>query len=328
MKDRGGASRCNLQPFPQAPKKVTERQKLSIMSSLANSSLCFFHRQLKRASHLVVRQQLEPAQDIVVVTGGSSGLGKEIASQFAGLGARVAILDIAIPLESQQLPAVLYFRCDVGNPDDVLKCYNQVSLLLGTPTVLVNNAGITSNKTVLELSHEEIEQIIRVNLLLSFFTIKAFLPGMLQKKRGYIITVGSVLGYMSPARLSAYGASKSGLVALHELLTYELGSPLLCASGVKTLLVCPGQMKTTMFDGVTTPWRWLAPELEPQSVGRSIIEAIEHGRQGEIKLPLYGNILPVFRAMPWPVTEIARRLSGIDESMLTFKKPQQNQGDL
>lgn len=297
------------------------------MSSLAKSNFYFFRRQLKRASHLIVGHQLEPSQDIVVVTGGSSGLGREIASQFAEIGARVAVLDITIPLENQQLPAVLYFKCDVGNPDDVLKCYTQISSSLGSPTVLVNNAGIASNKTVIELSCEEIEQIIRVNLLLSFFTIKAFLPGMLQKKRGYIITVGSVLGYMSPARLSAYGASKSGLVALHELLTYELGSPLLCATGVKTLLVCPGQMKTSMFDGVITPWRWLAPELEPLYVGRFIIEAMEHGKRGEIKLPLYGNILPVFRAMPWPVTELARRLSGIDESMRTFKTPKHNQED-
>lgn len=295
------------------------------MSSFANSCFYFTHAQLRKMSRLVVGHLFDATKDVVVVTGGSSGLGKAIASKFAEKDTKVVILDIDVPQESERIPSANYFRCDVGDIGDVQSCYSLIVESVGVPTVLVNNAGITSGKTVLALSSDEIERIIRVNLLLSFFTIKTFLPGMLQQKRGYVITVGSVLGYMSPAYLSAYGASKSGLVALHELLTYELGPPLLCLTGVKTLLVCPGQMRTSMFDGVATPWRWLAPELKPLYVARSIVEAITHGRRGEIKLPLYGHFLPVFRALPWPIVELARHFSGIDESMLTFQRLEPDQ---
>ena len=95
---------------------------------------------------------------------------------------------------------------------------------------------------------------------------------MILKNRGYIITIASVLGYMSPARLSAYGASKSGLIALHESLTYELGSPSLNPHGIKTLLVCPGQLKTGMFQGVKTPSTILAPELDPKFVASYVVK--------------------------------------------------------
>lgn len=289
------------------------------MSSFANSCFYSVHRHLRRLSHLVVGHLFESSKDIVVVTGGSSGLGRELASLFAATGAQVAVVDVNLPLTEASVPSVHYFKCDVGLREEVESCYEQICATMGVPTILINNAGITDGKTILEMSYPDIERIIRINLLLSFFTIKVFLPSMLAQRRGYIVTIGSVLGYMSPAQLSAYGASKSGLVAIHELLTYELGPPLLCVTGVKTLLVCPGKMKTSMFDGVVSPWRWLAPELEPLDVARTILEALEHGRRGEIKLPLYGNFLPVFRAMPWPITELARHVSGIDESMCTYK---------
>lgn len=141
---------------------------------------------------------------------------------------------------------------------------------------------------------------------------------MLDQKRGYIVTIGSTLGYMSPARLSAYGASKSGLIALHESLTYELGSPTLNTTGVKTLLICPGQLKTHMFNGVRTPSTLLAPELEPKIVAKQVLKAVTYGCRGEIKMPYYGNFLPLFRSVPWPVVAVLRYITGIDSGMKKF----------
>lgn len=288
------------------------------MPSLANSCFYFVHRQLRRASHLVIGHLFEASKDVVVITGGSYGLGRELTILFASIDSKVAVMDLRVPLNETAVPGVHYFNCDVGNPEEVLECYKRICNLVGDPTVLINNAAITNGKNILTLTYLEIEDILRVNLLLSFYTIKTFLPSMLRQRRGYIVTIGSVLGYMSPAQLSAYGASKAGLVALHELLTYELGPPSLCVTGVKTLLICPGKIKTSMFDGVYTHWWLLAPELEPKKVARSILEALQHGRRGEIKLPFYGNLLPVFRALPWPVAELARHFSGMDKSMRSY----------
>ncbi len=124
--------------------------------------------------------------------------------------------------------------------------------------------------------------------------------------------------------LAAYGASKSALIALHESLTYELGPPLFSSTGIKTLLVCPGQLKTQMFKGVNTPSSILAPELDPQYVAQKVVRAVEYGRRGELKFPIYGNFLALFRSSPWPVTQFVRLISGMDESMKTYEQDKQD----
>lgn len=113
----------------------------------------------------------------------------------------------------------------------------------------------------------------------------------------------------------AYGAAKSGTIALHESLTYELSRTMGSSTGIKTLLVAPGQMRTTLFNGVNTPSSIFAPELEPSYVAQKIVRALKCGRRGELQLPLYGHFLPLFRATPWPITLFVRRISGMDEAM-------------
>ncbi|KAI5970756.1 hypothetical protein CANMA_000175 [Candida margitis] len=270
-------------------------------------------------SDFVIGTVLEPKFDIALVTGGCSGLGKELVSQLVNKKVKVVVLDITIPQEELRLPGVTYFQCDVSNREQVLDIQKEVQSLMGTVTILINNAAVATGKPLLDLSFQEIERTVQTNLMASFYTIKAYLPSMISLERGYIITIASVLGYMSPARLSAYGASKSGLIALHESLTYELASPTFRSNGIKTLLVCPGQISTTMFKGVRTPTQIFAPELDPKFVASYVVSAIAQGRRGEIKLPFYGKFLPLFRAFPWPIVALARKLSGIDESMTNFK---------
>ncbi|CAH2353706.1 uncharacterized oxidoreductase Tda5p [[Candida] railenensis] len=284
-------------------------------------TLLVYHlnKQCRRVANVLLGHFYEPHRDIVCVTGGSSGLGKEIARVFSESGAVTVVLDITIPPVSDQLPNVKYYLCDVSNCNQIIEIGEVITREVGIVSILVNNAGISHGKSLLDLNYDEIEKTIRVNLLSSFYTIKVFLPNMLKQKRGYIVTVASVLGYMSPARLSDYGASKSGLIALHESLTYELGPPSLSPNGIKTLLICPGQLKTNMFSSIQSPSSLFAPELEPSFVAKKLINALELGRRGEIKIPFYGNFMPVMRAIPWPAVEFLRDISGMDESMKKFK---------
>ena len=76
-----------------------------------------------------------------------------------------------------------------------------------------------------------------------------------------------------------------------------------------------------MFNGVSTPNSILAPELDPHYLAKFVLSSVQLGRRGEIKLPFYGNFLPIFRALPWQVTERVRNYSGIDSSMNSFKSP-------
>lgn len=291
-----------------------------VILSLIIDLIYWLNKQFRYISDLIIGNVFDPRFDIVLVTGGVTGLGRELVLQIISKGAQVVVLDILEPLEEDlNTVGLTHYKCDVSDPQDVLRTQKLVRKEIGVVTVLINNAGIATGKPVLDLSFQEIEKTIQINLLSSFYTIKAFLPDMMLRGRGYIVTIASVLGYMSPARLSAYGASKSGLIALHESLTYELGSPSLNPQGIKTLLVCPGQLKTGMFQGVATPSTIFAPELDPAFVASSVVNAIELGRRGEIKLPLYSKVIPMFRALPWPIVEVTRRITGIDQSMIDFK---------
>lgn len=283
-------------------------------------SLFFYNlnKELRNFSNAVIGNYYEAHRDLVLITGGLSGLGDEIVKKIIEKNGKIIVLDINDP-PKKKTKNIFYFKCDVGDKNQLEYCYNKIVNEIGIVTVLINNAAITYGKTIIDLDFKEIERIIQTNLLSSFYTIKIFLPDMLQVKRGYIITIASVLGYMSPAKLSAYGASKSGLISLHESLTYELGLPSENHNGIKTLLICPGQMKTKLFRGVLTPSSFIAPEIDPKYLASQVLSAIELGKRGQIILPIYGSFLPFFKSAPWPIVEIVRNFSGIDKSMKSFK---------
>lgn len=246
-------------------------------------------------------------------------MGKELVARLRHQGVRVAVLDIEEIPVFERIDGAHYFKCDVSKVDDLKRCRKLIKLDLGPPSVLINNAAIALGKNILDLTFDEVDRIIRVNLMLHFYTTKVFLPDMMTHHRGYIVTVASVLGLISPAQFAAYGASKAGLFAFHESLTYELGPPLRSLYGVKTLLLCPGHMKTHMFLSILTPLAYLAPELDPAMVASFLIEALRLGRRGEIKIPLYARFLPVLRAFPWPISEAARSTFNLDRSARLFK---------
>ncbi|CAN3477302.1 hypothetical protein DICA0_E00232 [Diutina catenulata] len=277
-----------------------------------------------RTSYRFVRELVfgagfDPEIDVVLVTGGAGGLGAALVSEFVTLGARVAVLDTELPEPNSLINGVSYFEGDVTSPSDLLRVSSQIYEAWGPVSVVVNNAAVMEGGPLVDTSFESIQRTVNVNLVGPMYVNKVFLPAMIAQGRGYLVTVASTLGYMSPARLAAYGASKAGLVAMHESLTYELGGPSAASHrGVKTLLVCPGQMRGGMFDQVTTPSDLLAPELSPDEVATAVVRALRHGRQGELVMPAYAHVIPLFRALPWPVVELAREWSGIDTVTKVF----------
>lgn len=147
--------------------------------------------------------KLDPTKEVVVITGGSGGLGKCIAEHMVDNGvASVIVLDIVSPTSTERIPNVHYFHCDVSSSERVKEIAEQIKSQFGTVTILINNAGIMRGSNLLEMEEEEIKMVLRVNLYSNFITIKAFLPGMLSIGRGYIVTIASILGHLSPARLS------------------------------------------------------------------------------------------------------------------------------
>lgn len=281
--------------------------------------------------------KLDTSNNVVVITGGCGGLGKCLAQRMVDKGVvKVVVLDVVLPEDKDRLANVYYYHCDVSNYFRVREVADEIKERFGTVTILINNAAVMRGRNLLDTDEEEVKMILRINLYSSFITIKTFLPGMLEIGRGYIVTVASILGHLSPARLSkfdltrrnisnelgAYGASKAGLISLHESLTSEIRHsytpPNQPPTMVKTLLVCPGQIETDLFKGVKTPSSLFAPVLDPNFLAGKIVEMISEGKDGTLYLPFYTNFIPLMRAMPTRFTNFARHLSGMDQALNNF----------
>lgn len=173
-----------------------------------------------------------------------------------------------------------------------------------------------NGKPLLSLTAQDLDTNFRVNLLSHFHTIQTFLPGMLAAENGgTIVTVSSVLAHLGCANLSDYTAAKAGSLALHASLSAELVQ----FPKIKTLLVAPGQIATSLFEGVQTPNNFLAPILEPVDVAKEIIAAIDAGASGELAMPLYARWIQVLSILPVGLQKALRWASGMDKAMERFK---------
>lgn len=132
---------------------------------------------------------------------------------------------------------------------------------------------------------------------------------------GTIVTVSSVLAHLGCADLSDYTAAKAGLLALHASLSAELSK----YPKIKTLLVTPGQIATSLFEGVHTPSNFLGPVLEPVEVAKEIIAAVDAGVSAELAMPLYARWIGVLNVLPVGLQRMLRWASGMDKAMRGFK---------
>lgn len=186
---------------------------------------------------------------------------------------------------------------------------------LGTPTILINNAGIVNGKPLLDLTTTEIARNFNVNLLSHFYTIKAFLPGMIRTGHGSIVTISSVLGHLGASQLSDYTAAKAGLIALHKSVTAELAEH----KSIKTVLVTPGQLSTPLFRGVKTPSSFFGPILEPIEVAKEVIAVVDAGGSGILAMPFYARWVEILAVLPVGLQRVVRWASGVDRAMRSFR---------
>nr|POE53562.1 epidermal retinol dehydrogenase 2 [Quercus suber] len=270
---------------------------------------------------------LDWQHEVVVITGGASGLGKILAQTYGMRGASVAVLDVHVPDEEEReadpaLAEVRFYRCDVGEAEAVERVKGRIDEDLGPATILINNAGIVTGKPLLQLSAADVHRTFSVNLLSHFSTLRVFLPTLLAASHGStIVTISSVLGKLGASHLSDYTASKAGLIAMHRSLVAELNSPLAPAGAqnVRTILVTPGQLSTALFAGVQTPSAFFGPVVEPVELAREIVRMVDGGRSGEISLPVYARWIDWMFVLPMGLQSVARLLAGVDRAMEGFR---------
>ncbi|RCI11930.1 hypothetical protein L249_4231 [Ophiocordyceps polyrhachis-furcata BCC 54312] len=260
-------------------------------------------------------RQVDLDEEVIVITGGASGLGMLIAEVYGMRGATVAVLDVN-DMEDGEARGVSCYRCDVRDKAQVAKTVVDIERDLGTPTVLINNAAIVVGKPFLDLSLDDIDASVATNLLGPMYCLKAFLPAMIRGGRGgTIVHISSVIGHLGAAQLADYAAAKAGITALHRSLSAELRDS---NPDIRTVLVTPGQITTPLFYGVQTPNSFLAPVVEPVDVAKEIIAAIDSGSGLTTGMPFYARWIDWYNVLPVGLQLVARKLSGIDRGMKTF----------
>ncbi len=257
-----------------------------------------------------------------LITGAASGIGRLLAIDLGKAGASLVLWDIdaeGLRAVEAELRAdgceVDSHVCDLTRREDIEAVAARTLAESGPVDILVNNAGVVSGKNLLEISPAEIERTFQVNTLALFWTARAFLPGMLERDRGHLVTIASAAGLAGTSKLTDYCASKFAAVGFDESLRVELKRR---NSRVVTTVVCPFYVDTGMFEGVRTRFPWLLPILEPGYVVQRTVRAIAKDRRR--------LIMPRFVFTGWPsrllpVTWFDALMSffGISHSMDEFR---------
>ncbi|KAJ5921004.1 NAD(P)-binding protein [Penicillium verhagenii] len=159
--------------------------------------------------------------EIVVVTGGSSGIGAAIVELLSDMGVKTIILDINEPQEKLKQNTIFY-QVDLSKPSQTSSVAAKLRAEHGDPTVLINNAGTEFNKPILELSESQLRGTFGVNILAHFFLVQEFLPAMVSQNHGHVVSVASLGSFTTSAINVDYACTKSAALAFYEGLGQEL----------------------------------------------------------------------------------------------------------
>jgi all-trans-retinol dehydrogenase (NAD+) len=274
------------------------------------------------------------AGSTVLITGAGSGIGRLMAVECAARGAKHLVLcDIneksvdqtALLITATSSVNVKTFIVDVSDEKSVSEFKGRVDKLGYEIDILINNAGIVCGKPLCDgsLSPNMALRTLKVNAFSNFISLHAFLPTMVKRKKGHIVTIASTMGMMSAPMLSDYNASKAAQIAMHNAVRLELIER--CPE-IRTLLVCPHQINTGMFNGCNTSpslsariSRMLVPELEPDFVSTRVLDGIENG-DSWIVTPILVRFLPlVLQLFPMEIFHWICGSLGVHEAMKTFK---------
>jgi len=245
-----------------------------------------------------------------------------MARQMGAEGARLVLWDVnAAGLESLRAELarggvrVATYTCDLSDRDAIAAAAARTLAEQGTVDILINNAGIVSGKTLLDESDADIERTFAVNTLALFWTTRAFLPGMLARDRGHIVTIASAAGIVGTAKLVDYCASKHAAVGFDEALRLELRRE---RRRIVTTVVCPFYISTGMFEGVRTRVPFLLPILTPEYAVERICDAIRNDRPRLI-MPRF--VALTYLARVWPVAWFDGLMDflGVTRSMDEFR---------
>ncbi|KAK9885337.1 hypothetical protein WA026_010836 [Henosepilachna vigintioctopunctata] len=265
---------------------------------------------------------------VVVITGGAGGVGQELAIRLARAKAQVIVWDNnekAMEKLKERAKAeghdIITQPVDVSDREVVYKYAKIIKDDVGPVDIIINNAGIVCGQTLLDIPDYMIEKTYNVNILSHYWTTKAFLPDMIKRKMGHIVTIGSITGMLGTYKCTDYSATKHAAIGFHESLLTELkthGHNKICMT-----LICPYFINTQMFAGCKPKNMKM---LEPKDVAKRIVTAIRN-REVFVTMPgFFRYILPIKNYIPVKLSwAVMYRLIKGPQSMMGMRKFQDDE---
>jgi len=254
----------------------------------------------------------------LLVTGAASGLGRRLALGAARKKANLVLWDLNQEGLEQVVSEIEAFgsraHCEVVDVSKREQVYEAARRLQEPVDILINNAGVVSGKNLLEIPDEKIERSFAVNTLALFWTVKAFLPGMIERKRGHLVTIASASGLIGVPKLTDYAASKWAAVGFDESLRAELRK---LAPAIRTTVVCPYYFRTGLFEGAKSRFPALLPLLDEETVSERILRAVERDKK-KLVMPAMVHSIPWVRLLPLSWFDAVAEFMGINSSMDDF----------
>ena len=188
---------------------------------------------------------------IAIITGGARGIGKGICEVFCKQGASVVLWDVieegqqTAALIAEQGGKITFRKTDITQREDVKNAAQEVFSQYGQIDILINNAGIIRDRSIMNMSDEEWDTVINVNLTGTFNVTKAILPYMRKGAYGRIVSASSINGVLGAFGQTNYAATKAGIIGFTKALAKEVGK-----YGITANAVAPGFIKTEMTDSI------------------------------------------------------------------------------
>jgi short-subunit dehydrogenase len=250
---------------------------------------------------------------VVAITGGARGIGRATGDLFAAQGAAVALGDLdadaAAEAASGLSGAAQGFALDVTSRPSFKRFLAAVEKSLGPVDVLVNNAGIMPAGPFLAEPEGTTDAILAVNLRGVINGMRAVLPGMIDRGRGHVVNVASLLGKTELPGLATYVASKHAVVGLSAAIRPELKN-----TGVTVSVVLPSIVNTELASGIRLGVGRLI-RVEPEDVAAAIVRTV-HTRSSEVAVPNWLSLYPAVRPfIPDRLETLARKLVGDDKAL-------------
>ncbi len=269
--------------------------------------------------------KIELDRAVVAITGAARGIGRASAEAFARQGATVCMGDLdgdavaaaAAEIGSQAHP----FQVDVRSRESVTDFLEAAERTAGPLTVLVNNAGVMPAGAFVDEAEATTMAVLSVNLAGPLHGMRVALPGMLDRHRGHIVNVASILGKTELPGLATYVASKHALVGLSAAVRAELRG-----TGVTITTVLPSMVDTELSSGirVPSPLTWVG-RIKPEDVARAIVASCSE-RPAEVTVPRWlGVYAPLRPFIPSWLDTFMRRLIG-DDAALRKVDPERRAG--